>query len=287
MINFRYHIVSLAAVLFALAAGVALGAGVLKVAEPTDAALATTADVSPQLVGFDAGFASLTAENLVKGKLKDRSVLVVSLPNAREAEINSITEYLRLAGADVTGQIQLTSTLLSPAKKQFVEGIATQANPDVNSSSGTYGVVGSTIAKAYLGKKSGAVSESESTIRAAFVEGKLIENVKEPAGKAELVVIVSGAPHANNESHGDVVSLLAVEFDQASRGVVVAGPISSGENGVVRDIRASDAASQVSSIDVTDLATGRITTVLALMREAQGKGGSWGTSRSADGPVPN
>lgn len=287
MINFRYHIVSLAAVLFALAAGVVLGAGVLYQSDREGVKASAEADISPQLVGFDAGFASLTADDLLKTKLRNQTVLVVSLPNSRESEVNSITEYLRLTGAEVTGQIRLTSTLLSPAKKQFVEGIAVQANPEAAGAGSTYEIVGSTLAKAYVDPKSQPVGQIGSTIRSAFLEGKLVENVKEPTRKAQLVVIVSGAPRSDEDGQGAIVSLIALELDQAAKGVVVAGPISSGENGVVSDVRASDAASRVSTVDVTDLATGRITAVLALVRESQGKGGSWGTTRSADGPVPN
>ena len=100
-------------------------------------------------------------------------------------------------------------------------------------------------------------------------------------------MIVSGVPRADEDGQGGIVSLIASELDSAGKGVVVAGPIASGERGVVSDVRASDAASRVSTVDVTDLATGRVTTVLALLRESQGKGGSWGTTRSADGPVPH
>ncbi|NLC98510.1 MAG: copper transporter, partial [Actinomycetales bacterium] len=211
----------------------------------------------------------------------------ISLPSSRESEVNSITEYLRLAGAEVTGQIRLTSTLLSPAKKQFVEGIAIQSNPDAAGAGGTYEMVGSTLAKAYVDPTSQTVGQVGTTIRSAFLEGKLVENVKEPTRKAQLVVIVSGVPRADEDGQGGIVSLIASELDSAGKGVVVAGPIASGERGVVSDVRASDAASRVSTVDVTDLATGRVTTVLALLRESQGKGGSWGTTRSADGPVPH
>ena len=51
-------------------------------------------------------------------------------------------------------------------------------------------------------------------------------------------------------------------------------------------LRDSDAASQVSTVDVTDTAAGRVVVALALAREAEGQSGSWGTSRSADGPLP-
>jgi hypothetical protein len=68
---------------------------------------------------------------------------------------------------------------------------------------------------------------------------------------------------------------------------VLAGPSpSSLEGGVVAALRDSDATSQVSSVDVTDTAAGRVVVALALATEARGQSGAWGTSRSSDGAVP-
>jgi hypothetical protein len=55
---------------------------------------------------------------------------------------------------------------------------------------------------------------------------------------------------------------------------------------VLAALRDSDAASQVSTVDVTDTAAGRVVVSLALAQEAKGQSGSWGTARSADGAVP-
>jgi hypothetical protein len=68
---------------------------------------------------------------------------------------------------------------------------------------------------------------------------------------------------------------------------VLAGPsTSSQDGGVLAELRDSDAATQVSTVDVTDTAAGRVVVALALASEADGQTGSWGTARSADGSLP-
>ena len=81
---------------------------------------------------------------------------------------------------------------------------------------------------------------------------------------------------------------MAGALDASGKGVVVAGPSSSStDGGIVKAVRDSDATSSVSTVDVTDLAAGRVVTVLAAAKEATGLSGSWGTSRSADGGLPD
>ena len=98
-------------------------------------------------------------------------------------------------------------------------------------------------------------------------------------------MIVSGPGRAGDS--GSVSAQMAKAIDAAGKGAVLAGPsTSSQDGGVLAELRDSDAASQVSTVDVTDTAAGRVVVALALAREAKGQSGSWGTSRSADGAVP-
>lgn len=288
MINLRYHIVSLAAVLLALAAGIALGAGVLdeSVAAPDDTDDAVT-EISPALAGFDAGYAALTAPGLIGAKLKGVTVLVMTTPGARESEVNSLIENLTTAGATVTGQVELTSKLLSPSNRQFAVGVATQADPSASSADDDYARVGAAIGKAYLTQGDGALDDTARTIRSAFVEGGLLDPRQDPDRSAQLALVVSGPSGAGSAGEGTVISGIAPALDEAGRGVEVVGPVSSGENGVVAAVRGSDAAANVSTVDVTDSGTGRVASVLGLISEADGRSGAWGTSRAADGPVPN
>lgn len=288
MINLRYHVISLAAVLLALAAGIALGAGVLDTDEGSTTTIGgTDSEISPALVGFDAGYATLTAPNLLNGKLKGRSVLLLTTPTARDNEVDSLIEDLTLSGAQVAGEVALTPKLLSTANRQFAEEVAAQANPDASGQTSDYGTVGAALARGYLTKGASAPDDTARTIRSAFSEGGLVDAEQDPETSAQLALIVSGPPSNGAGGEGTVVAGMAAGIDEGSQGVTVVGPVASGESGVVNAVRGSDAAGTVSTVDVTDTATGRVAAVLALVREVAGQSGQWGTSRAADGPVPN
>lgn len=289
MINLRYHIVSLAAVLLALAAGVALGSSLL---DDTGSALndsggTETTSISPTLAGFDAAYASTTSAALLKGALANEKVIVMTTPGARKSEVDGITEDLKTAGATVTGQVSLSSKLLDTSNRQFAESVATQAGGDAIAGSDGYAKVGSALGRAFLSQSGGAADATATTIRSAFSEGGLLQVVTAPSTTAQLALIVTGPASSTSSDEGTVLAGMTPALDTSGGGVLVAGPSSSGEaTGAIGKVRASDAAQRVSTFDVTELATGRAAAVLALAKEAQGTTGAWGTSRAADGAMP-
>ncbi len=289
MISFRYHLVSIAAVLLALAAGVALGAGPLDdntVLSGNGDGSGTSAD--PAIARFESGYAARTSGALLKDVLKGRSVVVMTLPGARAEETKDIRADIEKAGADVTGEVQLTSKLVDPANRQFAEGVAQQSASDVKGvteAGESYGRIGAALGRSVLGDAGKNLDTTATTISSAFDEGKLVTYAAKPAKFATLAVVVSGPGRAGDS--GSVAAQLSKAVDGSGGGAVLAGPsTSSQDGGVLAALRDSDAASQVSTVDVTDTAAGRVVVALALAREAQGQSGSWGTSRSADGPLP-
>lgn len=288
MINLRYHLVSLAAVLFALAAGIAVGAGLL---DDAGASLndndQARPDISPAIAGFDAAYAESTSPGLIRNTLTDQSVVVFTTPGARDAEITGMIENLQSAGATVTGRVALTGKLLAPSERQFAEGVATQAGGDEISGDGAYERIGSALGRAFLAPETGETDQAARTIRSAFAQGELIDLVQEPEQNATLAVMITGPASSDDADYGVVVSQFAGALDRTGSGLLIAGPVSSSEDrGIVGRVRSSEVAPEVSTFDVTDTATGRIAAVLALVREAGGTSGAWGTSRSADGPLP-
>lgn len=288
MISFRYHLVSVAAVLLALAAGIALGAGPLddNTILSGDDNAGSSAD--PAIARFESGYAARTSGALLKGVLKSRSVVVLTLPGARAEETKDIRADIEKAGADVTGEVQLTGKLVDPANRQFAEGVAQQSASDVKGvtdAGESYGRIGAALGRSVLGKSGKNLDTTANTISSAFVEGELVTYAAKPEKFADLAVVVSGPGRAGDS--GSVAAQLAKAIDGSGRGAVLAGPsTSSQDGGVLAALRGSDAASQVSTVDVTDTAAGRVVVSLALAREADGQSGSWGTSRSADGAVP-
>lgn len=292
MINFRYHLVSIAAILLALAAGVALGSGPLDDAGPDlrgDDTNTTAAD--PAVASFESGYAARTSSSLSKSALKGQSVILITMPGTSAADTKEISTLLQQSDAEVTGQIELTSKLLNSSNRQFAEGVAQQAAtdvPGVSEAGDSYGRVGAALGRAILADAAAAIDPTATTIRSAFTEGDLITLTSTPTKFATLAVVVTGPSTSGASDQGSVVAAMAAALDSAGKGVVVAGPVSSSsDGGIVKAVRDSNASGSVSTVDVTDMAAGRVVTVLAAAQEAAGRSGAWGTSRSADGALPN
>lgn len=291
MMNFRYHLVSIAAILIALAAGIALGSGPLEENADLQEAGQTTAPADdPGVRSFEAGYAGRTAPDLLGDKLKDRSVVVLTVPGTSGSEVKDIVKGLDAAGADVTGQVALTSKILDSSGRQFAEGVAQQAAEGVDGVTGagdSYGRIGSALARALMAGEPGALDETAATIRSAFSEGDLITETRAPKRAATLAVLVTGPQRATGGGQSTVIAALAAALNTTGQGVVVAGPSSSStDGGAVKAVRDGEAASEISTVDVTDSAAGRVVTVLAAAAQVSGQPGSWGTSRSESGALP-
>ena len=138
MINFRYHVVSIVAVFLALAIGIVLGSTELR-GTAIDALTKTsdnlrndlnskTAQVSAlqQQVNADQSFAQVSEGRLLSGLLAGQRVVLVSAPGAPGSVVTGITTALHLAGATVTGQVNLQPKLLdaSQSNQQFLITLA-------------------------------------------------------------------------------------------------------------------------------------------------------------------
>ncbi len=290
VINFRYHVVSLAAALLALAAGVVLGAGFLDTTDDAgDSDRAASAD--PAVESFESGFAGRVEPALLSDQLADQTVLILTTPGAGAEDVSGISGAIEQAGGEVVGQAELTSKLLDPAGRQFAEGVAQQVGEDVegiDTEGDSYQRIGAALARALVSDEAAEVDEDATTLRAAFVEGDLITLEEEPTARATLAVVVTGPRSSTSEDQGVSLAGISSALDTASTGVLVAGPSSASQpGGFVDSLRADDLAGTVSTIDVSDSPSGRIVAALALAQEAGGDAGAWGTSRSADGAVPS
>lgn len=292
VISFRYHLVSIAAVFLALAAGVALGAGPLSDSTKIigDDSSNVSAEVSA-LQSFESSYAQQTGPSLVSGELKGTSVVFFVLPGARTDQVKALSAAFSEAGASVEGQIALKSQLIDSKGRQFAEGVALQSTKGVDgvtNSSESYQRIGSALARAYLADKTTKIDSDASTITSAFTEGALIEVIDKPAKRAELAVIVAGGDEADSDvGQGDIVAAMADAFDQTAKGTLLVGPTaSSSDGGYVDVLRSSDASSRVSTFDVLNSAAGQLVATLVAAREITGESGHFGTERSADGAIP-
>jgi hypothetical protein len=125
MVSFRYHLVSVGAVLLALAAGVVLGAGPLSTRVSTalaapkpsnTASVAAALDAQRARTGAEEAFIAGTARALVAGRLHKTRVVLVLAPGTSSAVVSAVTDLLVQAGATVTGSVALTAAWSDPAR---------------------------------------------------------------------------------------------------------------------------------------------------------------------------
>ncbi len=284
MINFRYHVISLSAVFLALAVGIALGVAFVKSDDGGASGNDNRADAAEQ--AFEQAFADASA-GLVGSSLSDRRIVVITTPGARSTEVTDLVERIGAAGGTVVGEVALTTKLLDSANRQFAESIAQQSAGDVDtveSAPDSYSRIGAALARALVGDAE--LDEQAGTIRAAFEQGGLIDLPTAPTQGADLSLVVVG-PSPADSARGTILADITAQLSTAGSGGAVVGPsTTSVDGGVLDQVRSSDRAGSFSTVDVTDLASGRLVAVWALSRSAAGANGAWGTTRSADGQLP-
>src|SRR5664279_5226495 len=128
MIDFRYHLVSLVSVFLALAVGIVLGAGPLKgtiadtLSSSVDqlrseaASLRLQRDTAQTAADNRDTFTTVVLPTLVGQQLVGGNVVVVTLPGADTDTVKPLTQALTLAGAKVTGQIDIKDAWTDPGK---------------------------------------------------------------------------------------------------------------------------------------------------------------------------
>ena len=123
MIRSRRYVVPLAAVLLALATGVALGAGPL-----TDTGSSASPGhevvVRPVAPGYGDAFAGAVASRLYDHGLSRRPVAIVTLPGADPATVSALTAQVRAASGQVTGTLIDVSKYKADTSRDTLEAFA-------------------------------------------------------------------------------------------------------------------------------------------------------------------
>ncbi|MFB6725853.1 copper transporter [Kribbella sp. NPDC056345] len=307
MIDFRYHIVSIVAIFFALGAGVVLGAGPLKgtagdvIQNQANVDRANLADARAEIVQLKAlnkyhqDYEAKVTAGLANGKLTDRKVALVAMPGAEGDLVNSINDELEKSGAQVTVRVSVNPKLLDPGQRQLVEPLVTQlitSDITVPQDSTTYQRAGLILARGIAAKDPARTVDDEANkINSGLTSSELVTfKPSQFKDRATLIVVVAGKPATPppaTSSYSDAVDLIE-GLDQGSGGVVVAGtPDTAKDGGLLKALRSdSDATKIVSSVDVADLPAGQMTVVFALVEQTTGKAGQYGAFDAKDGIAP-
>jgi len=308
VIDFRYHIVSIVAIFFALGAGVVLGAGPLKgtqselVQAQAEKDRQQLADARAELVQVKAldkyrdDFVAKVTTGLTDGKLTGKKIVVVTMPNADGDLTTSIQDELEKAGGQVTTKVALDAKLFDPGQRQLVESLVTQlvtADIPIPADSTTYQRAGLILARGVAAKEEGKPADADSTKILSGLTGAKLLSLKpsQIKDRASLIVVVAAKPPTptpDNSTYNDSVDFIQ-GLDEGSGGVVVAGTPETAQNGgLIKALRSdSDASKIVSSVDVADLPSGQMTVVFALVEQASGKAGHYGAVDAKNGVAPS
>lgn len=303
MVSFRYHVVSLAAVLLALAAGVILGAGPLAAQvneslSPAKDDATVTADAAGQKarIGYDDAWAAAAGPRLVSGALRKQQVVLVVAPATPVGVVKGVADQLVAAGATVTGQVQLTAAWVDPGQATVLTGITDQLAPaTTKDETGTPAQrSAAALAAALVSRNAASVgqpSDSATALLSGLRQGGFL-TWSGAAGAAPPVLAASAvlvAPAVVPGRAGSAALVpVAGALDAAGAGAVVAGATgSAAAAGSVGAVRADAAVkARVSTVDVADIASGRVTVVLALGQQLAGGHGQYGAGPGADAPLP-
>jgi hypothetical protein len=310
VISFRYHVVTIVAVLLALAAGVVLGAGPLRgdsdrtLTKQVEADKQVQAGLRRQAADLRSGnvftdeFADTVAPGLLAEVLTGRVVTVLSMPTARAADVASVKKLVGTAGGTVGGTVRVGTKLVDVGSKQLVDELGNQLEsraPRVRipADATPYERIGALLARAIgTPEKGGAAVDSPATsIMAGLSTTDLVSPQGRLSRRGDLVLMVTGpgeGSSAQQRGAATVVAELAKAVDGGTGGVVLAGPpttaAATGQVGAVR--RDVSAAREVSTVDALGRSAGDVVAVLALAGQAAGETGQYGAVDAADGAMP-
>lgn len=311
MIDFRYHVVSLVAVLLALATGILVGSSVVegpllqRLTKTTDLLRDHTDDLQRQVQElernqrFASAFAQQIAPDLVSGKLSGETVALITLPHANADVVEATADLVERAGGRIASRVEISSKYADATQENVLDGLVNQLVPagtDWPEGAGVYDRAGIELASALVTTEfveaAQPLDSSATQVLAGFEAADFIDVADDPTGPATMAVLVAGTPSGTDGAVGRAAGSylsLARALDERSRGVVVAGTEASAtESGVVAAVRAnSDVATIVSTIDVADTPIGRIGVVYALEEQSRGASGQYGIAGTTDGPLPD
>ncbi|KAB1941772.1 copper transporter [Micromonospora sp. ALFpr18c] len=309
MINFRYHVVSLTAVFLALAIGLVVGTAALNgpVADSLKQQVTGLRKDNQQWrqqvnsmekqLALEEEFAEEMSQVVLPGTLTGRRVVVLSLPNGRD-HTEGVLKKLQLAGATITGRVDLQDKFINPDNNSnLLELAVTAARPTAQTTGlpgNGHGVETSSalLASVLLDRAQGAAPVSDADRRAVLAAynnaGYLTTDSNKVTGSAEAVVVVSGQPYVDKDSdkRDESVVKIAEQFDQTGS-IVVGGNGSVGGN-LVAVVRGDPVLAQtISTVDNANTVQGQLVTSLALVQQlTEKKAGQYGVGDNAASLLP-
>jgi hypothetical protein len=308
VIDFRYHLVSIVAVFLALAIGIIVGATALqghvvagldrasKIEQhEIDSDRTKIKELQNQIAG-DGEFAQASAPLLLANLLTGQKVVLVTAAGADNSTISGITSALDLAGAKVTGQVQLQPAFFdtSASTENSLVALAQKVAPPTVSPGDQTPLP--SLSAQIAGQQDAAqviapalvssdgtdlpASQADAILSGFAQQGYLQVSPSKGYSASALseatlaVVVIPASPPASGDSDPANQALLALaeQLNLQSRGVVLAGSVpGSGSGSAIDELVNGNTGIQVSSVDNANTEIGQITVAQALSYLLAGK----------------
>jgi hypothetical protein len=230
---------------------------------------------------------------MLAGKLTNRRVLVVSMSQTAGAT-GKVVGYLKMAGATVTGQVEIQDRFFDPNSNANLLDVATSALPSgltgIPLKSNGVETSSYLLAAALVTHNPALPADAVRTVVTAFKEGNFIVPTGDLAVPAEGVVIVAGEPYpdsAGAAKNANVVTM--VESFSKAAPTVVAASGAGGAGNVIGQVRGDPNLSKtVSTVDNVTTPDGQVCVPLALAEflVPSGKPGHYGVAGGSAGMLP-
>jgi hypothetical protein len=319
VIDFRYHLVSIVAVFLALAIGIVLGSTELQ--GNTIDVLRTSSnqlkneynqvnaerETAQAQVGTYQTFLTTAEPRLLANELPGDRIVLITEPGASSTVISGVKQAAAYAGATVTGQVSIqpkfndlsgtTESSLGQINSDLAStdntSLATPSDEQTLDQQQAAQLIGTAIlATTTAGETTGISTADATTLLGAYAQAGYITITPAVTDRATLAVIVTPdtAPaDGENDPGTQVLLAIAQQFAGESAATVVVGSTAGSAAGSpIAALRASSAASLVSTVDNADSIIGQVSTMWALAEQLRGqKPNSYGISgASAVSPVP-
>lgn len=296
MINFRYHVVSIAAVFLALALGLIVGTAAFN--GPAADGLAAQVDEMGKAnqnlrdevnhlneeAEQEEKFATEALPWMIGNRLNGKRILIITTTDADKDYIDGVAEALRtIGGATITGQVSFQKRFVDPASKEELLDLVDNGTPSTVTGlpANSNGVeTGAALLAAVLVDHNPEVAEPDRTKTLnAFLGSYLVGSlVKQPA---EAILVLAGPPYNEKDAGKFNTGLKTIveQFDKAGP-IVVAAQSTAGDGNLVGAVRGdSDLSKPVSTVDNAGTPQGRAAVLLALADQVESKtAGHYGVS---------
>lgn len=303
MINFRYHVVSLTAVFLALAIGLVVGTAALNgpaadaLKSQVNSLTKTNQRYRDQITQLENGadkqdqFANESAPMLLHARLAGRRVVVVTMPQASDYA-DDVVGMLKLAGATVTGTIEIEDTFADPANNDKLLDLASTVPAGltgVPANSDGVETASFLLASVLLEHTPPLKAAAQSTVLSAFKDANLVAADGDVSGTAEAIVLLATQPYTDSDAVKKNANVKTMVGQFAAVGPeVVAASGAAGAGNAISAVRGDPTLSKsVSTVDNVATPPGQVAVALALDEQLTAhKAGQYGLADGASSMLP-